>query len=90
MSPDITLASGMWHDLYVATGITPGTRLLVYNKGSTVAHLWEGSMPGGLMLSEGVPIFSGGEPQIADQVGVTGCWIASLGSLRLNVQEYVE
>lgn len=87
MIPDTTLSAGAWHDLYAATGYTPGTPLLVYNKGSSVVFIWEGAAPPP-ELGHGASILD--TPAIADQVGVTGCWVNSMGNIRLNVQEYAQ
>lgn len=88
MIQDIVLSSGAWWDLYTASGFAPGTKLLVYNKGSSTAFFWEGSSASGLTLSQGVPVLS--DAHVIDQNGVTGCWVASLATVRLCVQEYVE
>lgn len=86
MIPDISLPSGVWSDLYAATGFAPGTKLLIYNKGSSTVFVWEGaSAP--TALGQGVPVLD--VPHIADQRSVTGCWVNSMGSIRLCVQEYL-
>lgn len=85
MNPDIVLSAGAWHDLYAATGIDPGTPLLIFSKGMTVTNCWEGAAPP-IDTSQGVPIF--GEPFVADQRGVTGAWVASMTEIVLCVQEY--
>ena len=85
MIPDIALSSGVWHDLYAATGFAPGTPLLIYNKGSSTVFVWEGASDPGA-IGQGAPVLD--VPAIADQDGVTGCWVNSMGSIRLCVQEY--
>lgn len=86
MIPDISLPSGIWHDIYTASGIPAGTPILVYNKGGTNAFLWEGPTAPAPSSWDGIPCFS--DPFVADQVGITGCWIKSNGSVLVNVQVY--
>jgi hypothetical protein len=37
--PDVTLASGVWLDLYTATGISPASDLVVKNKSSNAIYI---------------------------------------------------
>lgn len=85
MIPDISLAAGAWHDLYAASGFTPGTPLLVYNKGSSAVFLWEGATEPA-QVGHGATLLD--VPTVISQSGVTGCWVNSMGGIRLCVQAY--
>ncbi len=86
MQPDISLAAGIWHNIYTASGIAPGTPILIVNKGSSTAFMWEGSVAPAQSSWDGVWFF--GDPWVADQVGVTGAWIKSNCPVVINVQVY--
>lgn len=89
MIPDTLLAAnpdGPYHNLYAATGIAPGTPLLIQNKGNSNQVLWEGAQPPDAVW-DGV-VMGVGDEWVADQIGVTGCWVKSGASLTLCVQVY--
>lgn len=86
MSPDISLPAGVWSNVYTASGITPGTPILVINKGGSMAFLWEGPTPPANSAWDGATFFA--DPWVADQVGITGCWVKSNGPVVINVQVY--
>lgn len=43
--PDVTLSSTVYTNLYTATGITPGTEILIQNKGPVVIVVQNSSTP---------------------------------------------
>jgi len=86
MIPDISLAAGIWHNVYTASGISAGTPILIQSKGSSMVFMWEGPTAPLASGWDGVKFFD--EPWVADQVGVSGCWIKSNGAVVINVQVY--
>jgi hypothetical protein len=85
MQNDIAnLAANTWHDVYALSGIAPGTKIVIYNKGNSTQTYWEGSQPGANDWS-GVPIIVN-DAAIVDQVNATGCWIKSPAPITINVQ----
>lgn len=86
MLPDISLPSGTWSNVYAASGIAPGTPILIFNKGGSTAFLWEGSVAPAQSAWDGISFFA--DPQVVDQVGATGCWVKSNGPVLINVQVY--
>ena len=85
MNADILLSANSWHDLYAASGFDAGTPLLIYNKSVSRLLLWDGvSPPAG---EDGVPVNP--DAPIVVESGSLGCWVKSMGAIRVNVQEYV-
>lgn len=84
MSADITLAAGIWNDVYAASGIAPGTPIQIVNKCNTLIVAQEGTAPAA--ESWDGPFISPRWPWVADQVGVTGCWVKSMNMIVINVQ----
>lgn len=80
------LPANVWNNLYALSGISPGTPILVWVKGNSVCQVWEGATDPGVDAWDGVPAMPQGAPVYVDQVGVTGCWIKSGASIRVNVQ----
>lgn len=87
MLPDVNGPLGVWVDLYAATGKAPGTRLMVYNKGSNLVVLSDSASSPVTASNDGVPC-RGDYPQVFDQ-GSAGAWAkCPQGALWLNIQEY--
>lgn len=84
MQPDISLAAGTWHNVYANAGISAGTPIMIQSKAGTPAFLWEGPTQPSSGSWDGVQICV--EPWIVDQVGVSGCWIKSNGTILISVQ----
>ena len=86
MQPDISLASGTWHNVYTASGIAPGTPIMIQSKGGSTVFLWEGPTQPAPTAWDGVSFYA--DPWVVDQTGTTGCWIKSNGPVLINVQVY--
>jgi len=86
MIPDITLPSGVWNNVYAASGISAGTPILIQSKGGSMVFLWEGPASPASSAWDGVTFCN--EPWVADQVGVSGCWIKSNATVIINVQAF--
>lgn len=96
MIPDIFPPLNQWVDVYAATGITVGTRLLLQLKRDYVTNVWEGATPPGVAGDDnrqGYELTVEGGPVKTGQ-GIAGCWIfcwspSDKGTGRVCVQEYV-
>lgn len=86
MSPDLMLPANVWNNIYAASGIAPGTPILIYGKANSVAQVFEGPTDPGADAWDGVPLIPQGDPIYVDQKGISGCWIKSGASLRISVQ----
>lgn len=84
MSADISLPANVWNDVYAATGITPGTPIQISNKRNELVVAQEGSAPSA--GSWDGPYLPATWPWVADQKGVTGCWVKSMSTIIINVQ----
>lgn len=84
MIPDISLPAGIWHNVYTASGISAGTPIMIQSKAGTPAFLWEGPVAPDANGMDGVHICF--DPWVVDQVGVSGCWIKSNGTILISVQ----
>lgn len=91
--PDVTMVSGVWLDVYNATGITPGTALIVKNKGSNLVYIQvRSSVPvatstDGWSLA-GVGSSSGGDWTTIDKVPAgSRVWVRGNGKLFVQVFE---
>jgi hypothetical protein len=84
MSQDTTLPANVWNDVYAATGIAPGTPIQIFNKRNELIIAQEGSAP--TVGSWDGPFINPMWPWVADQKGVTGCWVKSMGPIVINVQ----
>lgn len=85
---DVTVAKGVWVDLYTASGIAVGTAVTVINKGTyTCAIAISSAAPTNNSL--GVPLYSGPIGNAAQvQSSEVGLWAYSpQGVSYLNVQE---
>lgn len=85
---DVSIPANMWKDIYLATGITVGTALEIFNKGSNPCLLViRGSQP--TVNTMGIPLgweASGNYRYISS--GESGLWVYSPGnSTYLCVQE---
>lgn len=85
---DVTVPSNTWKDLYAATGITVGTALEIYNKGSNPCLLViRATTPPNTTM--GIPMgWSDAGNHRYISAGESGCWVYSPGnSTYLSVQE---
>jgi len=83
MSADISLPAGQWNDVYAASGIAPGTPIQIFNKRNEFIVVQEGAAPAA--GSWDGPYITAW-PWVADQKGVTGCWVKSMSMVVINVQ----
>lgn len=96
MIPDISPPIGVWTDIYLATGITPGTRLLIQNKSPIKALVWEGAAPPPIIGGDsrhGFELTNNGDTS-KSTAGIAGCWVlyyesGYVANGRLCVQEYL-
>lgn len=84
MSADISLPANVWNDVYAAASITPGTPIQISNKRNELVVVQEGSAPA--VGSWDGPFIMHTWPWVADQNGVTGCWVKSMSAIVINVQ----
>ena len=69
------LAAGTWVDLHVATGITVGLQVIVYNLGTSTVLLHTGlAQP---LTTDGFIILKPGE-SLQNEVGASGVWAHSV------------
>lgn len=76
MIPDISPPVGVWYDLYLATAIPAGTRLLIQNKSMIKALIWEGDAPPPSISGDnkhGFELSNSGDAG-KTTAGSTGCW----------------
>src|SRR3954468_19526541 len=77
MIPDIRPPYGSWMNVYTATGITAGTRLLIQNKSAGRVAVWEGATPpisDGQDDRHGFSLLPDGRP-IKTTAGSPGVWV---------------
>jgi hypothetical protein len=91
--PDVTLASGVWLDVYNATGIAPGTALILKNKASNLVYIQvratvpTASSVDGWTLA-GVGSSSSGDWTTVDKVPAgSRVWVKGNGKLFVQVFE---
>lgn len=84
---DIKIAANIWHDIYGLTGISVGTALDIWNKGSNPALLViKSTLP--TSNTDGIPIYAGqfdGYRNISS--GESGAWVYSELGTTLSVQK---
>lgn len=85
MSADTSLPANTWSNVYAATGITPGTPIQIFNKAIWDVTVQEAAVQPGAASRDG-PCICRADTWIADQSGVTGCWVWSPGPIWINVQ----
>lgn len=84
MKPDLTLAPGVWHDFYAATGYAPGSDIIFCNRSATRIVVFEGPQPSAQVL-HGAEIPSGGWGRVRAQKA----WIKGNAGLILGaLQEF--
>lgn len=83
---DVILPPGIWTDLYAVSGITVGSAIDIYNKGSHRADIAiKATSPTGVI---GVPLHTGSTGSyLGISAGESGAWARSEGGTRLSVQE---
>lgn len=86
MKPDVTLAAGVWHDFYAATGYAPGTDVIFCNRSGTRVLAFEGAQPAA-QAYQGAEIASGAW----GRVKADSAWIKAGAPILLGaVQEFAE
>lgn len=85
---DVSIPANTWINLYTATGITVGTALEIYNKGSTPCNLViRATTPVNNTMGIPIGIDSAGQHRYVSS-GESGVWVyATGGSSYLSVQE---
>lgn len=84
--PPVNLPVETWVDIYAATGITVGTKLIVQNTGSSAVSLVE---------SASAPLVGTGSNELLPRVfftnvnGNIGAWVKSKTGGKLQVEEAV-
>jgi len=86
--PNITIPAGVWVDVYVASGITLGSALTAWNKGSWSCNLAISVAAPSVGDTRGVVLYSG---PISSTTSITqgegGLWAYSINGTHLMVQE---
>ncbi len=86
MKPDVTLAAGMWHDFYAATGYAPGTDVIFCNRSGTRVVAFEGDQPAAQSY-QGAEIPGGAW----GRVKADSAWIKAGAAIVLGgIQEFAE
>lgn len=78
--PDVTIAQQVWTNLYTASGITVGTAVTLYNKGSQPFYVAiSASAPVTSNQSFGIPVYPYNTPTASLNVpaGASGLWAYS-------------
>lgn len=85
MTIDTNLPANTWSNIYAATGIAPGTPIQIFNKSIWDVTAQETPTSPNAASRDG-PCICRAETWVADQYGVTGCWVWSPGPIWVNVQ----
>ena len=73
---DITIPSGAWLNLYIASGVTVGTEVSVINKGSSTFFVFiSATAPAILPATKGIPVYVGSASNaVTIPTGSSGLW----------------
>lgn len=82
--PDVNNSTSDWIDLYAASGITPGTKILIQNKSNGYALVIEGAVSPTSTDLSGRMLFRPDEIEI--DAGSPGVWYRCFGGINAFVQ----
>ena len=73
---DVVVPANTWLDLYAATGITVGTAVTVYNKGTQAGQLAIKATTPGANIAIGVPVYAGdsAKSSVSVPASASGAW----------------
>ncbi len=81
--PSVVLPSGTWVDIYLSTGITTGTKIIIQNLGSSTVRLVESSTEP--LLTDGFNLISGKDFLESADVPI-GVWAYAYSGVSLQVE----